>query len=35
MTVPDGPGLGVEVDEGKVEALRVTEGKGISYEVTL
>jgi L-alanine-DL-glutamate epimerase-like enolase superfamily enzyme len=35
MTVPDGPGLGVSVDPERVEALRVTEGKGISYEVSL
>jgi L-alanine-DL-glutamate epimerase-like enolase superfamily enzyme len=35
MTVPDGPGLGVSVDEEKVEELQVSEGKGITYEVTL
>ena len=35
MTIPDGPGLGVSVDEEKVEELRVSEGKGITYEVTL
>jgi L-alanine-DL-glutamate epimerase-like enolase superfamily enzyme len=35
MPVPDGPGLGVSVSEEKVEQYRVTEGKGISYEVSL
>jgi L-alanine-DL-glutamate epimerase-like enolase superfamily enzyme len=35
MTVPDGPGLGVSVNEETVEELQVSEGKGITYEVTL
>jgi len=35
MTVPDGPGLGVSVNEEAVEELQVSEGKGITYEVTL
>ncbi|MDZ7700732.1 MAG: mandelate racemase/muconate lactonizing enzyme family protein [Halobacteriales archaeon] len=35
MTVPDGPGLGVEVSPERVEALRVSEGQGITYEVSL
>jgi len=35
MTVPDGPGLGVTVDEAKLDEHRVTEGEGISYDVSL
>lgn len=35
MTVPSGPGLGVSVSREKVEALRVSEGQGITYEVSL
>jgi len=35
MTVPDGPGLGVSVSREKVEELRVSEGQGITYEVSL
>ncbi len=35
MTVPDGPGLGVSVSREQVEALRVSEGQGITYEVSL
>jgi L-alanine-DL-glutamate epimerase-like enolase superfamily enzyme len=35
MSVPDGPGLGVTVDEAKLEDHRVTEGQGITYDVSL
>ena len=35
MAVPDGPGLGISVDPERVEALRVSEGQGITYEVSL
>lgn len=35
MQVPDGPGLGVSVSEEKLEEYRVSEGKGLRYEVSL
>jgi L-alanine-DL-glutamate epimerase-like enolase superfamily enzyme len=35
MTVPDGPGLGVDVSRERVEDLRVSGGEGITYEVSL
>jgi len=35
MVVPDGPGLGVTVDEEKVEQHRVERGEGITYDVSL
>ena len=35
MTVPDGPGLGVSVSREKVEALRVSSGEGITYDVSI
>jgi L-alanine-DL-glutamate epimerase-like enolase superfamily enzyme len=35
MTVPEEPGLGVSVSRERVEELRVSEGQGITYEVSL
>lgn len=35
MTVPEGPGLGVSVSRETVEELRASEGRGISYDVSL
>ncbi|PSP94049.1 N-acylamino acid racemase [Halobacteriales archaeon QS_4_62_28] len=35
MSVPDGPGLGVSVSEAAVEDHRVSEGEGITYDVSL
>jgi L-alanine-DL-glutamate epimerase-like enolase superfamily enzyme len=35
MPVPDDPGLGVAVSEEKIEQHRVTEGEGITYNVSL
>ncbi len=35
MTVPEGPGLGVDVSPEAVEALRVSGGTGITYDVSL
>ena len=35
MPVPDDPGLGVTVDEKKVEEYRVESSEGISYDVLL
>jgi len=35
MPVPDGPGLGVTVSEEKLDEHRVTEGEGITYDVSL
>jgi len=35
MTVPEGPGLGVDVSRECVEDLQVASGEGITYEVSL
>lgn len=35
MTVPDDPGLGVSVSEEKIEKHRVSDGEGITYDVSL